>query len=89
MRQISLILTLVLLAGCGSKGDLFLPKDETADAQPVSPQPEPAEAVDAQTLELPPSDELPPEEQATPQEPEEDTIPEPLWDEEDDEDINL
>ena len=89
MRHILLILTLVVLTGCGSKGALFLPKDETAEAQPVSTQPEPAEAIDAQTLELPPTDELPAEEQATPQEPEEDTIPEPLWEEEDDEDINL
>jgi len=94
MRQILLILTLVVLSGCGSKGALFLPKDEAADAQPASAQPastkpEPPEAIDAQTLELPPSDELPAEEQATPQQTDEDTVPEPLWEEEDDEDINL
>ena len=94
MRRLSLILTLVMLTGCGSKGALFLPKDEAADAQPASAQPastqpEPPEAIDAQTLELPPSDELPAEEQATPQQTDEDAVPEPLWEEEDDEDINL
>ena len=94
MRHTLLILILVVLTGCGSKGALFLPKDEAADAQPASAQPasgqsEPAEAIDAQTIELPPSDELPAEEQATPQGTDDDTISEPVWEEEDDEDINL
>ena len=84
MRHVFVILLLVVLTGCGSKGALFLPKDETADTQPASVQPESAPATEAA-----PSDEAPAVEQTTPQEDEDDTVTEPLWEEEDDEDINL
>ncbi len=37
MRYLILIFTLAFfLAGCGSKGDLYLPARETADVRPVS-----------------------------------------------------
>ena len=37
MRYTSLIFTFVFfLAGCGSKGALFLPEDKTVEVQPVS-----------------------------------------------------
>ena len=37
MRYTSLIFTFVFfLAGCGSKGELFLPEGETVEVQPVS-----------------------------------------------------
>ena len=40
MRLITLILTLIVLVGCGSKGSLFLPKHEAAPAQPVAQEPD-------------------------------------------------
>ncbi|UCH48606.1 MAG: lipoprotein [Betaproteobacteria bacterium] len=33
MRYTTLILTLVLIAGCGSKGPLYLPEEEPAETQ--------------------------------------------------------
>ncbi len=103
MRYLLLMLTLVLVTGCGSKGPLFLPKDESADSQPASiesesvpsepAQPEAAQPEQAQPTEAPdevPSvDELPAEEQATPKEFEQEPFPEPAEEQEDEDDVNL
>ena len=93
MRYLLLMLTLVLVTGCGSKGPLFLPKDESADSQPASTQSEPAQPEQAQPTETPdeiPSvDELPAEEQATPKEFEQEPFPEPAEEQEDEDDVNL
>lgn len=85
MRYTLLILTLVLLSGCGSKGPLFLPKDESASAQAVSTKPEAA-----QPAEAPPSDQPPAAGQGvTPQDTEEESAPKPVQEQEDDQDIKL
>lgn len=85
MRYTLLMLILVLLTGCGSKGALFLPSDKSATAQPAATQPEAAQPAQAA-----PTDETPPAEQKKkPKKTEEEPIPQPVQEIEDDEDINL
>ena len=38
MRYATLILTLVLINGCGSKGPLYLPEEDAAAEQPAASQ---------------------------------------------------